>query len=259
MDKPMTNLLEFHPKEQRGIIVLLIILIITCLGYLAISFLHVSPPLESELSEEEFMRLVTAHKLTIQSIEDELSSEHEKSSTVKYTNRYQNRQQDWAITPTLEEDQHWEHADNPNWTVYPNKTSTVPNQTIEINSVDSIQLVSIKGIGPYTAHKILSYREKLGGYADTQQLREIYKIDTALFNQTTTTFVCNSQLIRPILLNTATYEEIARHPYIKTHQARALIAYRKMHGSFRSLQDLQNCAAMDAQTCQRLAPYLRIE
>ena len=44
---------------------------------------------------------------------------------------------------------------------------------IELNSADSTALVSIRGIGPYYASKILRYREQLGGFHATRQLKEI--------------------------------------------------------------------------------------
>lgn len=54
-------------------------------------------------------------------------------------------------------------------------TQTVsPNPlVIELNSADSTALVSIRGIGPYYASKILRYREQLGGFHTTRQLKEI--------------------------------------------------------------------------------------
>ena len=46
---------------------------------------------------------------------------------------------------------------------------------IELNSADSTALVSIRDIGPYYANKILRYREQLGGFHATRQLKEILR------------------------------------------------------------------------------------
>jgi DNA uptake protein ComE-like DNA-binding protein len=259
MERPLSNFLEFHPKEQRGILFLLVILFITSVVYIGLGYLNSPQSLVSEISESEFTRMVAAHQINLQAIETEPHISSDKRNEFTYQKSDREPHQDWPETSAAQKNHHWEQVDRRDWTDFTVKKKMDMIQTIEINSVDSIQLLTIKGIGPYTAHKILSYRNKLGGYVDTHQLLEIYKIDTTLFNRATTTFVCDKELIKPILLNTATYEEIARHPYIKAYQARALIAYRKMHGSFRTMQDLQNCAAMDEATCQRIAPYIRIE
>ena len=44
---------------------------------------------------------------------------------------------------------------------------------IELNSADSAALVSIRGIGPLTAGRIIRYRNALGGFASVSQLQEV--------------------------------------------------------------------------------------
>lgn len=72
---------------------------------------------------------------------------------------------------------------------------------IELNSADSTALVSIRDIGPYYANKILRYREQLGGFHATRQLKEIkfqyLNIDSLLPH-----FSVNPALIRKKELDT---------------------------------------------------------
>ena len=48
---------------------------------------------------------------------------------------------------------------------------------IDLNKVDSAQLLALPGIGPYFAGKIVRYREKIKGYTSVDQLLEIYRFD----------------------------------------------------------------------------------
>ena len=75
---------------------------------------------------------------------------------------------------------------------------------IELNSADSTALVSIRDIGPYYANKILRYREQLGGFHATRQLKEIkfqyLNIDSLLPH-----FSVNPALIRKKELDTMSF------------------------------------------------------
>lgn len=44
---------------------------------------------------------------------------------------------------------------------------------INLNEADSATLVSLKGIGPVTAHNIITRRAKKGSFTDISQLREV--------------------------------------------------------------------------------------
>ena len=48
---------------------------------------------------------------------------------------------------------------------------------LELNGADSAALVSLRGIGPWYARKILDYRDRLGGFVAPEQLLEIDGID----------------------------------------------------------------------------------
>ena len=50
---------------------------------------------------------------------------------------------------------------------------TNSQQLIELNQADSLQLISIKGIGPFYSKQILKYRKQLGGFLNYNQFSEI--------------------------------------------------------------------------------------
>lgn len=52
---------------------------------------------------------------------------------------------------------------------------------VELNSADSSELLKINGVGPVFASRIIKYRNKLGGFATTEQVTEVYGMDSIRF------------------------------------------------------------------------------
>ncbi|MCX7696663.1 MAG: helix-hairpin-helix domain-containing protein [Bacteroidales bacterium] len=129
---------------------------------------------------------------------------------------------------------------------------------IELNSADSLELLKIKGIGPYFAHKILQYRKKLGGFYNIQQLLEIKGMDSTKFKAIESEIFVNPALIQKINLNHATFDELKTHPYISYNLALSIINYRKQHGFFLSIEDLKKCKLVTENIYYRIYPYLEI-
>lgn len=128
---------------------------------------------------------------------------------------------------------------------------------VEINSADTLQLDEIKGIGPAFARRIVKYRERLGGFYKKEQLMEVYGLDSIKYNEIKDQIKVNSGSIRQIQINTAGFEELKNHPYLRYKQLNAIIQYRKQHGRFNSVDDLKKVIILDPQTIQQLAPYLQ--
>ena len=60
-------------------------------------------------------------------------------------------------------------------------TEKKPIPIVDLNTVDSTTLVVLPQIGPYTAVRIMEFREKLGGFVDKEQLRDVKGMDDARF------------------------------------------------------------------------------
>lgn len=127
---------------------------------------------------------------------------------------------------------------------------------IELNTADSLALDQVSGIGPAFASRIVKYRERLGGFYSLEQLKEVYGVDSAHFAQWVPQLALNTAVVRKIDINTATFEELKRHPYLSYKQINALIQYRKQHGAYASLSDLKNIPLFTDEILRKLAPYL---
>ncbi len=135
-----------------------------------------------------------------------------------------------------------------------NKTKT--EFSFDLNTADSLQLVKLPKIGPYSAKKILKYRNALGGFYSTEQLKEIYGMnDSLLLILTTKTFI-ESKNIKQLAINKSTYEELKKHPYINHIIASTIIAYREKHGNYKEINDLKNVGTLDDKKIEQLKSYL---
>ncbi|MFM7768888.1 MAG: ComEA family DNA-binding protein [Bacteroidota bacterium] len=138
--------------------------------------------------------------------------------------------------------------------------NTISNPTsksliLELNSADTIALCKLKGIGAGRARMIVRYREKLGGFVNLTQLLEVYTIDSSLYADLLPHLTLDTNLVRPLLVNS----DSLNHPYLNQKMAKVVVNYRKQHGPFQSIDDLKQVKAIDSQTIERLAPYLRFE
>ena len=126
---------------------------------------------------------------------------------------------------------------------------------VDINSADSSMLTSIRGIGPSFAARIIKYRTRLGGFYSKAQLREVYGIDSAKYDQIVDQFKVEPQMLKMININECTFEELKQFPYLSFKQMNVIIAYRKQHGNYNSIDDLNKIAILTPEIIQKIAPY----
>lgn len=132
---------------------------------------------------------------------------------------------------------------------------------VEVNTADSAALVAVNGIGPAFARGIIRYRDRLGGFISAEQFREvpILRDKPDAVERITAKLHVEPAGIRRIPLNTCTVEELGRHPYMGWKVAKALIAYRDQHGSFRQVGDISRCVLVTDSIIGRMTPYLTVE
>lgn len=130
---------------------------------------------------------------------------------------------------------------------------------IEINKADSAQLVSLKGIGPAYAMRIIRYRDKLGGFHAKQQLKEVFGIDEEHYLLMDKQVKVNAAFVKKLNINKATFEDMRRFPYLSYKQINAIIQYRNEHGDYDKLDDLREVAILDDATLKKIKPYLVVQ
>lgn len=126
---------------------------------------------------------------------------------------------------------------------------------IDLNHCDTADLQLLRGIGSYTAIRIVSYREQLGGYYRVEQLGEEpfakCRLDTLLSH-----FKVDTSVIEKIPVNSCSIERLQRHPYLRYKQAKAIYQLRKQLIRLHSIDDLRTLPELNEQDLERLSNYL---
>lgn len=129
---------------------------------------------------------------------------------------------------------------------------------LDLNHCDTTELQLIRGIGRYTALRIIKYREELGGFYSPEQLTDEpfakLSLDTILSH-----FTADSSDVQLLRINSLTAEALARHPYLRYEQAKAIYTLRRKHVRLNTINDLRALPELPDSTLSRLAPYLSFE
>ncbi len=132
-----------------------------------------------------------------------------------------------------------------------------PHTTVDLNRCSAGELLGMPGIGPVLSERIVKYRSLLGGFVDKGQLREVYGLDSAtagsLAARTTLTF----EAVRPIVLESITFGDLARHPYLGHETARRITTYRRLTGRPVTLGGMVSDGALTHEQAVRIAPYVK--
>ena len=139
---------------------------------------------------------------------------------------------------------------------YIKKIEIIEKKLIEINSADSVELIKVKGIGPFLASKIIKYRNALGGFINTNQLYEIYNIKKEIIDAFILEIYCDASLIKKISINTAFEDELKNHPYLSWKEANAIVKFRKQNGMFKNIMDLKKIILLKPETIDKIEQYL---
>ena len=138
---------------------------------------------------------------------------------------------------------------------YPERPAKPLIQPFDINTADTSQLIALKGIGATLAGRIVKYRDGLGGFITPEQFRDVYGLDTIALAELEK-FGQIRSAVRKIPVNTASVEDLDRHPFLSRRQAQIIVSYREQHGSYTSAESLKPIRILDAKTIEKIAPYL---
>jgi competence ComEA-like helix-hairpin-helix protein len=130
---------------------------------------------------------------------------------------------------------------------------------VDINRADTSSFISLPGIGSKLAARIVSFREKLGGFYSISQVSETFGLADSVFQKIRPYLALGDPTVKKININTASLEELKSHPYIRFALGKAMIAYRNEHGPFTALDDLKKIMAVTVELYNRIVPYLFIQ
>lgn len=133
------------------------------------------------------------------------------------------------------------------------------NQSVELNTADSLDLQKIPGLGVGLSRRIVNQRAKLGGFYSLHQLEEIFGIDSARYAKITPYLTLNTARVQKININTADVKTLVSHPYLDLYMAKSIVVHRKKIGHYTSISQIKQAALIYDELYEKLAPYLTIE
>lgn len=129
---------------------------------------------------------------------------------------------------------------------------------LNLNEIDSVALLSIHGIGPVFAKRIVNYRNFIGGFYSLSQLLEVYGFNNELLSKVTPYLTVDSTQVVLLNLNTSNFKAINRHPYFNYKQTKAIFKYRDLMSEFKSIDELLKNNLVDTITFNKIRPYLSL-
>lgn len=126
---------------------------------------------------------------------------------------------------------------------------------INLNTADTTQLKHIPGIGSGLARMIVSYRNRLGGFAHIEQLQEIEHLDTTVNRW----FTLETGVFRKLRVNHDKLDKLRNHPYMNFYKAKVILEYRRKRGKIKGLPQFSMFQEFTEEDLQKISPYLDFE
>lgn len=149
------------------------------------------------------------------------------------------------------------------------------DERVDINLADSAAWTQLRGIGPVLSQRIVRYRNSLGGFDSVAQLSQVYGLRAETFdailpqlfvNPLTRKKVAQSarkqspgREIPRLEINQAGAEDFAKLPGIGKVLSRRIVNFREAKGGFSSVEDISRVYRLEAETFQRIRPYLYLK
>jgi DNA uptake protein ComE-like DNA-binding protein len=129
----------------------------------------------------------------------------------------------------------------------------------DINRADEARLISVYGIGPVLARRIISYKNLLGGFVETDQLNEVWGLDSSVCeNLKKEIFIAGDFQPEKIELNKMNFSDLLRHPYLSKSMVRSILAHREKEGKIPNSKKLIEIG-IDSAKLYRIKPYLSFD
>lgn len=139
------------------------------------------------------------------------------------------------------------------------KNSTSNLSTLDINGADTSAFIALPGIGSKLAARIVNFRNKLGGFYSIEQVSETFGLPDSTFQKIKPYLKIADASVKKININIASTDELKTHPYIKWQIGNSIVAYRKEHGNFSSVEDIRKIMVITDDIYKKISPYLALQ
>ncbi len=130
---------------------------------------------------------------------------------------------------------------------------------LDINTATPQQLMQVPGMDHSIPYRIISYRDKLGGFFNPDQVKQTYGMNDSVYRLIRPFLKTDSTTIPKININTCTVYQLNREPVISRNIAQAIIIYRNHHGAYQQVTDIRKIAFLTEEMFQKIAVYLTVQ
>jgi len=130
---------------------------------------------------------------------------------------------------------------------------------VELNSCDSTDVLGIPLFGSKRAGMLIEYRDKLGGFYKLEQMKEVFVLQDFDIDFIEKYFYINKTKIVKIPINTASYAEMVKHPYLDAYLCKQIIKYREKNGNIKDLEELKKATNAYQELIDKLSHYVLFE
>lgn len=135
---------------------------------------------------------------------------------------------------------------------------TVSTTDLNLATVSDFEIVG--AISRKSAQRIVKYRTKLQGFSVKEQLYEVWNLDKEAVNQLLNTFkIIKKPVIQKLNINTATFKQVLKIPYIDYNLCKQIFEYRDQVAELQSLEEIKNINNFPLKKYHRIALYLFVE
>jgi len=128
---------------------------------------------------------------------------------------------------------------------------------VDLNTVDSLTLVELPQIGPYMAMRILEFRDKLGGYVNKEQLRDVKGMDSTRYATVEPYIIIGEVEPTKIDINRADFKTLVHHPYLNYEQVKRIVNQREKRGMIKNWGQLEVLIKEDGEVHSLLERYVK--
>ncbi|MFK8061234.1 MAG: ComEA family DNA-binding protein [Polaribacter sp.] len=163
----------------------------------------------------------------------------------------------------------------PDWVVKRNQQSTTNTytsnrykssyikrkpSTTDINKATAEDFKTISGIGPAFSERIIKYRSKLQGFSYESQISEVWGLDKDIVEKVLSTFkIVEKPVIKKINVNTVSFKELLKNPYINYELCKKIFNYRDEVAELQNISELKNIDGFPLDKYDRIVLYLVAE
>ncbi|ARV14886.1 ComEA family DNA-binding protein [Polaribacter sp. SA4-12] len=132
--------------------------------------------------------------------------------------------------------------------------------TTDINKATAEDFRTITGIGAAFSERIIKYRTKLQGFSFKSQLNEVWGLEKEVAEKVLSTFnVAEKPIIQKENVNTVTFKELLKNPYIDYNLCKKIFEYRDEVAELQSVSELKKIKDFPLEKYDRIVLYLVAE